>query len=168
MYSLTTYTIPASGSQTVYLPIFRSCITDNEIMSAGLLGPIVIRVWWRGSTWANPGYVSPPIRIASFDLITGTTSWDPSRAQAMVSRYMTGPRTDIRYAVPQFQRTVEALTGGMPFTLRMSGVQGLVTSISVLIRDLAQSAYTPQPLKQLDLLDASGASLLGFICGCYL
>ncbi len=43
---------------------------------------------------------------------------------------MTGPRQDIRFAIPQFQRTIENLVGGEAFTLRLSGaVQGPVTSI---------------------------------------
>ncbi len=49
---------------------------------------------------------------------------------------MTGPRQYIRFAIPQFQRTIENLVGGHAFTLRLSGVQDLVTSMTVMIRDL--------------------------------
>ncbi len=74
---------------------------------------------------------------------------------------MSGPRQDIRFAIPQFRRTIENLVGGQAFTLRLSGVQGLVTSMTVMIRDLTQSTYIVQPHRQLDLLDPGGASLLG-------
>ncbi len=35
-----------------------------------------------------------------------------------------------------------------------------VYSMTVMIRDLTQSTYVVQPLRQLDLLDPAGASLL--------
>ncbi len=77
--------------------------------------------------------------------------------------WMSGPRQDIRFAIPHFQRTIENLVGGQAFTLRLSGVQGLITCMTVMIHDLTQSTYVVQPLRQLDLLDPAGASLLRFI-----
>ena len=158
-----TFGIPAAGALTIYIPIFRSVLIQNELMSAGLIGPLVLRVWWRGLQWVNNGQVlgATAPRVASFDLLCQTTNWDPSRAAQIVNRMMSGPRQDIRYAIPQFQKTIENLVGGQAFTLRLSGVQGLVTSMTVMIRDLAQSIYIVQPLKQLDFLDPAGASLLG-------
>jgi hypothetical protein len=158
-----TFGIPASGQITLYIPVFRSVLIQNELMSAGLVGPLVLRVWWRGLQWLNAGQIlgALPPRVASFDLLCQTNNWDPSRAAQIGNRMMSGPRQDIRFAIPQFQRTIENLVGGQAFTLRLSGVQGLVTSMTVMIRDLTQSTYVVQPLRQLDLLDPAGASLLG-------
>ena len=158
-----TFGIPASGQITFYIPVFRSVLVQNELMSAGLVGPLVLRVWWRGLQWLNAGQIlgALPPRVASFDLLCQTNNWDPSRAAQIGNRMMTGPRQDIRFAIPQFQRTIENLVGGQAFTLRLSGVQGLITSMTVMIRDLTQSTYIVQPLRQLDLLDPAGASLLG-------
>jgi hypothetical protein len=61
----------------------------------------------------------------------------------------------------RFQQTIENLNAGQPFTLRLSGVQGLVTSISLMIRDLTTSVYNPLPIKSVDLLSPAGESLLG-------
>jgi hypothetical protein len=96
------YTILPAGSVTVYLPIFRSILCDQELMSAGLLGALVVRTWWRGPTWINQAeaITATSLTISAFDMVCQTTLYDPSRSQAMISRYMTGPRTDIRYAVP--------------------------------------------------------------------
>ena len=75
-----------------------------------------------------------------------------------MQRYQTGPRQDIRYAVPGFQRTVENLVAAQPC---LSGIQGLITSMVLLVRNLAVSTYQCEVVKNVDLLDPSGASILG-------
>ena len=152
----------APGAQlTVYIPILRSVVVQNEIATAGLVGPIHFRIWWRGPTWQNPGTVQPPLTVSSFQALAQTTVWDPSRGTQITNRMMTGPRQDIRYAAPGFQRTVENLVGGQPFTLRLSGISGLITSMTLLVRNLATSRYVPMMGKNVDLLDPAGSSILG-------
>ena len=155
-------TIAPGGRATVYIPILRSVVVQNELMSAGLVGPIHFRCWWRGSTWQNVSATAmPAITVASFQALAQTVNWDPSRAAQLVQRYMSGPRQDIRYAMPSFQRTTESLVAGQPFSLRLCGVQGLITSLVLLVRDLSVSVYQPMRVSSIDLLDASGASILG-------
>ncbi len=68
----------------------------------------------RGLQWLNADQILgalPPL-VASFDLLCPTNNWDPSRAAQIGNRMMTGPRQDIRFAIPQFQQTIENLVGG--------------------------------------------------------
>ncbi len=89
-----TFGIPASGALTIYIPIFRSILIQNELMSAGLVGHLVLRVWWRGLQWVNVGQILGAIapHVASFDLLCQTNNWDPSRASQIVNRMTSGPR----------------------------------------------------------------------------
>ena len=129
---------------TVYIPILRTVVTQAELMSAGLSSAIVIRVWFRGASWATG--ISPvpgPLAISAFSIIATTTSWDPSRSQQIVQRYTSGPPQTIRYANPQFQREVVNIVSASPFMYRLSSMNGLVSSISVCLRDLTQSVFAP-------------------------
>ena len=150
------------GTLTCYIPILRCAILQNELMSAGLTGPITFRIWFRGQSWVNPGAAVPTALVVStFQAICQTSVWDPSRSAAIAQRMLSGPRQDIRFANPAFQRTMENLVDGQPFTLRLSGISGLVTSMALLVRSLASSVYAPVQVKNVELLDPAGASISG-------
>ena len=90
-----TLALAPNTSQAVYIPILRSVVVQNEVMSAGLTGPIHFRVWWRGPSWLNVGAGPfPPIAVSSYQGLAQTVNWDPSRSAQLVQRYQTGPRQD--------------------------------------------------------------------------
>ena len=69
----------------------------------------------------------------------------------------------MRYARPGFQRTSEVVTSNISFlNIRLSSVQGFVTSMNIIIRDLATlGTATFLAPQAIDLLDEKGASVCG-------
>ncbi len=113
-------------------------------MSAGSVGPLVLRVWWRGLQWLNGGQIlgALPPRVASFDLLCQTNTGPVSCCS---NWYSYDDWTPSRYSFCNHSisadNIIENLVGGQALTLRLSGVQGLVTSMTVMIRDSTQSTY---------------------------
>ena len=57
--------------------------------------------------------------------------------------------------------TVEALVSGHPLTLRLSDISGLITTMTMLARNLVARVYTTYQVKIVDLLDQAGSFNLG-------
>jgi len=155
----------AGGSLTVYYPLSNNFVCSEHIPSAGLVSPITIRVWFRPvSQWAVGLTMPtglPELAIESFSIIAQTIRYEPTRHQQIISRYQSGPRQDLRFASTQFQRSTENLVAGNRFVLRLNSLNGMITSMHLLIRNTATSIVAAQQIRNLDLLNSSGASILG-------
>jgi hypothetical protein len=162
-------------SQTIYYPLLSCSLGALEIPPFALSAPIILRVYFRGSAaFARGGYTpqvipNGPPTIVGFDAVVSAYQLDVSERNDLARRYamagLRSPPLDIRMARPGFQRTQETFTGaGSLQTIRLSSVQGLVTSMAVLIQKLDAGGfgyglyYTPE---RVDLVDEKGSSLYG-------
>ena len=87
-------------------------------------------------------------------------SWiyDVSVQEKTLQKYRSST-LDFRFSNTKFQKSIENVSPNQFFTLRLASVQGLVTSMTVIFRTISDD--TIQTIKKLDMLDSSGASLLG-------
>jgi hypothetical protein len=161
-------------SRTIYYPLLSSNLATQEIPPFALAAPIIIRVYFRGSAVFTSGpYAAQmipngPPTITAFDAVISAYQLDVSERNDLARRYamagLRSPPLDIRMARPGFQRTQETFAGGSLHTIRLSSVQGLVTSMAVLIQKPDATGfgyglyYTPE---RVDLVDEKGSSLYG-------
>jgi hypothetical protein len=156
------FVIAPGGSMTFYYPLSNNFVTSEHIPSAGLQAPITIRCWFRQvGQWATGLTAPPDLAIESFSIIAQTIRYEPTRHQQILTRYQSGPRQDLRFASTQFQRSTENLVAGNRFVLRLNSLNGMITSMHLLVRALGASITTALQIRSLDLLNSSGASILG-------
>ena len=162
------------GSRTILIPLLGCMLDSHEIAPFALAGPIIIRTHFRGSAVFTGPYTATQIpngtagvTVSAFDAVVTAHQYDQSERQVLARRYalagLKTPPLDVRFARPGFQRTSEAVTSTSSFlNIRLSSVQGLVTSMNIIIRDLARlgtaTFYFPEAV---DLLDEKGASVYG-------
>ena len=162
-------------SATIYYPLLNCSLGSLELPPFALAAPIILRVYFRGSAAFSRGGYTPqmipngPPTITGFDAVVSAYQLDSSERNDLARRYamagLRSPPLDIRMARPGFQRTQETFVGaGSLQTIRLSSVQGLVTSMAVLIQNLDATGfgyglyYTPE---RVDLVDEKGSSLYG-------
>ena len=162
-------------SATIYYPLLSCGLATQEIPPFALAAPIILRVYFRGSAAFSRGGYTPqmipngPPTITGFDAVVSAYQLDSSERNDLARRYamagLRSPPLDIRMARPGFQRTQETFAGaGSLHTIRLSSVQGLVTSMTVLIQKPDATGfgfglyYTPE---RVDLVDEKGSSLYG-------
>jgi len=166
--------IPIGGSRTLFIPLLACMLDTHEIAPFGLSSPIIIRTYFRGaSVFQGPcGADQAPngaagLTVSAFDAVLTCHQYDNSDRQALASRYASAgvktPPLDVRFARPGYQRTTEQVVSAtVAQTIRLSSVQGLITSMNIVIRDLANLGtglfYVPATV---DLLDERGASIYG-------
>ena len=162
-------------SRTLYFPLLGCSLASQEIPPYALASPIILRCYFRGSG-AFVGPYAPRmipngtagLAITAFDAVVTAYQHDASERADLARRYaMAGirsPPLDIRFARPGLQRTSENITSDGLYTIRLSSVQGLVTSMSVVLQRLNAEGFgyglygTPT---KVDLLDEKGSSLYG-------
>jgi hypothetical protein len=166
--------IQDGASRTILIPLLGSVLDTQEIAPFALAGPIVLRCYFRGSSVFVGPYTATQIpngtaglTVTDFSAIVSAYQYDQSEKQALVNRYalagLKTPPLDVRYPRASFQRSTENVVSTSSFlNLRLSSVAGLVTSMNVIIRDLANLGtgiyYAPAAI---DLLDEKGASVYG-------
>jgi hypothetical protein len=78
---------------TVYIPIFKCMLQEpNYLYPAGITNNLLVRLWWRG------GCVLSSSNIEVVTLLMQAFSYDASIRQSILSRYMSGPKIDFRFA----------------------------------------------------------------------
>jgi len=155
----------ANDTRTVYIPLPRT-IFDHHIFGAGLRSAIVVRVYFRGSAgFGTNAAPSGPPSLQKFQLITEQSGLDHAEYQALQARYLTSKiPLSIRYSRPSFQRVTETLTANGRAVVQLTSVTGLVQSLCVMVQSASADPWfwrTPTFIKSLDVLDGSGASILG-------
>jgi hypothetical protein len=161
-------------STTLYFPLLGCSLATQEIPPFALSSPIIIRCYFRGSAVFTGPYTAQmipngPPTITAFDAITTAYQLDASERNDLARRYaMAGlrssPPLDIRMARPGFQKTQETFSGGTLHTIRLSSVQGLVTSMAVILQKIDSQGFgygLYYPPHRVDLLDEKGSSLFG-------
>jgi hypothetical protein len=162
-------------SRTIYFPLLGCSLATQEIPPFALSSPIIVRVYFRGSAAFTGPFTATQVpngtaglSITAFDAVVTSYVHDATERADLAQRYaMAGLRTpplDIRFSRPGIQRTQENITSG-PHTIRLSSVQGLVTSISVVL----QKIYTTMGFGYglygtpmvVDLLNPQGSSIYG-------
>ena len=166
--------IAIGGSRTINIPLLSCMLDTHELAPFALKSPIIVRTYFRGAgAFVGPFAATQVpngtagLTVSAFDAVLTCHQYDNSERRALANRYAAAglktPSLDIRYARPGYQRSSETVTSTTAFqTIRLSSVQGLVTSMNVLIRDLTNLGtalfYVPDAV---DLLDERGASVYG-------
>jgi hypothetical protein len=161
-------------SRTILIPLLGSMLDSQEIAPFALASPIILRCYFRGSSVFSGPFTATQIpngtaglTVTAFDAVVTAHQYDNSERQSLANRYaaagLRSPPLDIRYARTGLARTTENVTSTTGFHhIRLSSVQGLVTSINIVVRDIATWGLglilTPQAI---DLLDEKGASVYG-------
>jgi hypothetical protein len=163
-------------SRTLYFPLLSCSLASQEIPPFALASPIIVRCYFRGSA----AFVGPfsslmipdgtaGLTITAFDAVVTAYQHDASERSDLARRYamagLRSPPLDVRFARPGMQRTQETISGNGLHSIRLSSVQGLVTSLSVVLQKIyAEGGFGyglyGTPIK-LDLVDAQGSSLYG-------
>jgi hypothetical protein len=151
----------AGDSVTSYVPLLGLALVDHEIFLAAVRAPFIIRVWWKAGQHFKlhaPTNPSESMTLDSCRLLAESWQYSPEIRQAMVRKNLSS-KLDIRFASPRFQRSSEEIQLADTFNLRLSSVNGLVTSMCVLAKDTATGSRLK--FDSVELLDSSGQSVLG-------
>jgi hypothetical protein len=153
------YNISAGSSTTVYVPLLSAFLSDHQFAVESTSQPITLRVYFRGNgAWTGISNVlAAQPKIASFAAIVRSYT-DPHESQLARARYSGPVPMHIRIARPGLQKTSESLSSGR-MSVRLSGVTGLVTSMSVAVRAIGETRWTA-PLVDVDILH-NGSSIWG-------
>lgn len=153
--------VQAGQVSTHYFNLGPNWITENHICTAGLNQAIIARVWWNPvTTWGVGLAAVPSLTITNFSMLCQTVSFPQDRLSQIVSRYQSQV-TDCRFAGYGYQKSIEQVTAGIPYTLRLASINGMITSALVFVKDLTYSSLSAQPIKNVDLLNSSGQSIMG-------
>ena len=150
--------IPATSSTTVYVPLLHLGFQNHFL---GHFGDITFRVWFRGpSAWQTAATVPT---LSSLNLYVQQDALDKAEYQALMDR---GRSTvlDIRYQRPGYNSFVDSLVANGRTSYQLSGVHGLVTSMSISIRlaSATGSALTVfQAPARIEVLSSDGSSIIG-------
>ena len=166
-------TIPDGTSRTIYIPLLGSMLSSLELAPFALASPLILRVYFNAAAFVGP-YLAQQLpngkaglSISAFDAVVTAHLYDNSERQGLTSRYaLAGIKTPplaLRYARSGQQRSVENITSTSGFfNLRLSSIQGLITSMNVIVRDLTLGGTgTFYAVQAVDLLDEKGASVYG-------
>ena len=166
--------IGIGGSRNFFIPLLGSMLGSQELAPFALSGGgLIIRTYFRGpSVFAGP-YAAAQIpngtgglTVTAFDAVVTAWQYDESEKRSLASRYALAgvqtPPLDIRYARPGFQRTIETVTNTTSFiNVRLSSIQGLVTSMNLILRAVTTGVAVLYYPTELDLLGERGDSLYG-------
>jgi hypothetical protein len=161
-------------SRTIYFPLNGTVLQNSALPPYALAAPLILRCYFRGAASFVGPFTSSMVpsgtaglSITGFDAVVTTYQHDASERADLARRYaeagVRSPCLDIRFARPGVQRTQENIVEGLN-TIRLSSVQGLVTSMSVVLQRIYAAGYgyglygTPT---KVDLLDEKGSSLYG-------
>ena len=162
-------------SRSLYFPLLGSVLSSQEIPAFALSSPLIIRAYFRGASAFTGPFTATMIpngvtglTISAFDALVNGYQHDASERADLSRRYsmagLRSPPLDIRFARPGFQRTQETFTNEGLLNIRLSSVQGLVTSMSVILQKIYSAGFGyglyASPTK-IDLLDEQGSSLYG-------
>ena len=139
---------------TSYIPIFNTFLSDFEMPVSGFQSPVIVRVWWKTGSFINNALKQS---ITSASMLVDQWVYDSSVRAKNITKFQT-QKLDFRFGSTRFQRSLETVPSNQMFNLRLSSLHGLITSMVVILKDAAGNVC---PIKKLDLLDSSGASLLG-------
>jgi hypothetical protein len=147
-------TLDAGESGDIYIPILFNPLTDNEIPVSALSSPITVRVYWKSGQYI---YDTQEQDITSVSLLVQQYQYDSSLRSKIFSKLNSSTPAHFRFARQGKQELSASITPGSPYDLRLSGIHGIVTemTLEVLISD------TTVELDSIDLLDSSGQTLLG-------
>jgi len=146
-------TVTAAAGFSSYLPI-NTFISDNSIMPAALVSNgLTVRVWWANTNDLKTAGLS----LASASMVVGSWAWDQSIRQKLQATYMKPNALVWRFHQPRFQKSTEVITPSQTFNLRLSGVNGLITSMTVIVR----VGGLPVVISKLGLVSPSGENLNG-------
>lgn len=148
-------TLDASEEATSYIPIFGTFLSDFEMPVSGFNAPVIIRVWWKAGSYI---YNTLEQNITDVKMLVDQWAYDTSIRQKTLNKFLTS-KLDFRFGSTRFQKSVEVVSPNQMFNLRLSSMHGLVTSMVVILKNVATG--TVLAVKKADLLDSSGASLLG-------
>jgi hypothetical protein len=150
----TPITLDTSESGTILVPI-NTFLSDNEIPISALDAPVIVRIWFKtGSYIADTGLIS----ISSATLLADSWEYSAEIRHKQIGKFQSS-KLDYRVLTPKFQRTIETITPNTVYNLRLSSVQGIVSSMTVILRLVSSGATLT--INSLDLLTPSGASMLG-------
>jgi hypothetical protein len=154
-------TVSSGDTATSYVPLLGLALVDHEIFLAAVRAPFIVRVWWKAGQHFKTAAPSTPAESMTLDscrLLAESWQYSPEIRQAMVRKNLSS-KLDIRFASPRFQRSSEEIQLADTFNLRLSSVNGLVTSMCVLAKDTATGSRLK--FDSVELLDSSGQSVLG-------
>jgi hypothetical protein len=147
-------TLEAGDVAVCYVPLFRCMLQEpNYVYTAGFQNHLIVRDWWRGGCTLS----ASDIEVCAVNLLVQSYHYDASIRQQILSRYMSGPKIDFRFANTKVMRTQESLTYNSRHQIRLSGFNGLVTSITI----IARIGGTSVRIDKAELLDPQGMSLSG-------
>jgi hypothetical protein len=147
--------LDASESATSYIPIFGAFLSDFEMPVSGFNSPVIVRVWFKSGSYI---YSTSLQNITNASLMVDQWAYDTSVRQKTMNKFLNS-KLDFRFASTRFQKSIETVTPNQMQTVRLSSLHGLITSAVVQLK-LVSSGST-KAIKRADILDSSGASLLG-------
>jgi hypothetical protein len=162
-------------SRSLFFPLLGCALTSQEIPPFALNSPIIIRAYFRGASAFTGPFTATMIpngtaglTISAFDALVNGYQHDASERADLARRYamagLRSPPLDIRFARPGFQRTQETFTNEGLLNIRLSSVQGLITSMSVVLQKIYTAGFgygLYGTAQKIDLLDEQGSSLYG-------
>ena len=150
----------STTSNSFYIPLLHSVLSDHHVAVGFTTSePITLRCYFRGPSWTGPDNVlAAQPTIASFQAVVRGYE-DAYEQELKRRRYLTGNvPMHIRFARPSAQRTVESMSSGKT-TVRLSSVQGMVTSMTVLMRAVG-ATKSLDAIYTVDILQ-NGSSIWG-------
>jgi hypothetical protein len=150
--STMTQSMPAAGAnQVIYIPLLRTFLVDNQIMVSALNSPVTIRLWFN----AGCSMSQMKLEISNIQMFVDQYCYDDSIRSQNIVKYQN--KLDFRVMCPKYQRSSEVITPGVPFTLRLTSVTGMITSLSVKL----YVSNAQQIITKCDLLNEGNQSVLG-------
>jgi hypothetical protein len=148
-------TLDAGESGTIYIPLLFNILADNEIAVSALNSAVTIRLYWRsGADLSGDSYL---IDVTSTNLIIQEYQYDSSVRSKIFQKLMGSTPCHFRFPRQGKMELTASVTPGTPYDMRLSGIHGLVTELTVefLISDVTTE------LDSVDLFNSSGNTLLG-------
>lgn len=154
--------IAAGAVGIILAPILNEVFSRNEAYLGHLRSDMYLRVWFKGASAFDWGFAGPP-KLRSLSAIIEQDGYAPEDRWRLHEQRLS-QSVDYRFGRPGFQSVVENLGPNQRYTVMLTAVQGLVTEMVVTIRAAgatANQAWNFKPWASYELLDSSGASLLG-------
>jgi hypothetical protein len=143
-----------------YIPLLNEVFSRNEVFLGHLRSDMYLRIWFKGPSALNGGL---PPTLKSLNLIVQQDHYAPEDRWRLQER-ASSQSLDYRQQRPGFQSIVETLGPSQRYSFMLTAIQGVVSELVVTIRpanSFAQNAYAFKPWHSYELLDSTGASMLG-------
>jgi hypothetical protein len=143
-------TMVDGDSRTLYLPLMIDILSQFEIIVSALSSPVTLRFYWRGT------HAATNLSLQNASMLVSQWHYDNSVRSQQMAAY-NGPKIDHRYFRRAYMRSQETITPGNRFSMRLSSVQGLVTSMTLIVRlnDVVQK------VDRFEILDPQGQNIVG-------